>query len=139
MKKINKYIITRFVPKEQQEETVVSGALVGEPHDHKIKLAPELSDFEGKTIAIESSGLLFDSKDIKDILDEEVSKPESNKGMVGWTIPSFHQAIDSINISQHTKNMIKSRCSALLHKHGLKVDVAEYHDRIIKRLDIDDK
>ena len=136
---MNKFVITRFVPKEQEEETVVSGALGGEPHEHKIKLAPEPSDFEGKTIATDCSGVLFDSKELKEVLDEEISKPESPKGMVGWTIPSFHQVIDSINIPQYTKNMIKSQCTALLHKHGLKVDVADYHDRILKRLGIDDK
>jgi pyruvate/2-oxoglutarate dehydrogenase complex dihydrolipoamide dehydrogenase (E3) component len=32
--------------------------------------------------------------------------------------------------------MIKSECTALLHKQGLKVDVVEYHDRVIKRLDM---
>jgi hypothetical protein len=137
--KFSKFVITKFVPKEQEEETVASGAISGEPHEHKIKLAPEPSYFEGKTMATECSGVLFDSKELKDVLDEEVLKPESRKGMVGWTIPSFHKAIDSINIPQHTKNMIKSRCTALLHKHGLKVDVADYHDRIYKRLGIDDK
>jgi hypothetical protein len=80
-----------------------------------------------------------DKKRLREILDEEVSKPESNKGMVGWTIPSFHQVIDSINIPQHTKNMIKSQCTKLLHKQGLKVDVADYHDRLLMRFDIDDK
>jgi len=80
--------------------------------------------------------LVIPMKQIKNVLDEEVSKPESNMGMVGWTIPSFHQVIDSINIPQHTRDMIKSECTALLHKQGLKVDVVEYHDRVIKRLDM---
>ena len=75
---------------------------------------------------------------VREILDEEVSKPESHKGMVGWTIPSFHSAIDSINIPQSMKELIKSQCATILHKEGLKVDVADYHDRILKRLNLDD-
>ena len=91
-----------------------------------------------RTYADPETELVIPIEQIKMVLDEEVSKPESNKGMVGWTIPSFHKAIDSINIPQHTKNMIKSKCTAILHKQGLKVDVADYHDRVIKRLGLDD-
>jgi hypothetical protein len=70
MGELNKFVITRFVPKEQEEETVVSGALAGEQHEHKIKLAPEPSDFEGKTFAVESSGILFDQKELGILIDK---------------------------------------------------------------------
>jgi len=92
-----------------------------------------------RTYADSETELVIPTEQIKMVLDEEVSKPESNKGMVGWTIPSFYNAIDSINIPQYTKNMIKSECTAILHKQGLKVDVADYHDRVVKRLGIDDE
>ena len=66
------------------------------------------------------------------IMDEEVSRPESRKGMVGWTIPSFHQFIDSECL--YDKERLKTSCTIFLHQNGERVDVAEYHDRVLERL-----
>ena len=76
---------------------------------------------------------------ILNVLNEEVSKPESHKGMVGWTIPSFHQFIDSLgkDVPDYIKNFLKTQCTSFLHKNGLQVDVAEYHDRVLQKLELE--
>jgi hypothetical protein len=76
-------------------------------------------------------------KEVLKVLNEEVYKRESRKGMVGWTIPSFHQFIETARISDDVKNYLKTQCTSFLHRHGMRVDVANYHDRCIKRLQLE--
>jgi hypothetical protein len=64
LNEIEKFVITRFVPKEQPKETVFSKQ---PPYEYEIDLAPEPSDFEGKTVCTESSGTLVDIEQLREV------------------------------------------------------------------------
>lgn len=74
---MNKFVITRFVPKDPEEEEIAASRLHG--GNFRIKKAREPSDFEGKTTAIECSGELFDKKELLELV-EEVYKSRTNTG-----------------------------------------------------------
>jgi len=61
--KITKYVITKFEPKEIKEEHLPCSKLIGGKEEILYK-PREPSEFEGKTIALETCGILFDRDEI---------------------------------------------------------------------------
>jgi len=65
--KITKYVITKFEPKEIKEEHLPCSKLIGGKEEILYK-PREPSEFEGKTIAIETSGILYDKEELKTVI-----------------------------------------------------------------------
>ena len=74
--KLTKYIITKFVPKEIEKEHIPCKKFNG-GKDEILYRPREPSEFIGKTIALETSGILFDRDDIKRMI-EEIYKSRTN-------------------------------------------------------------
>jgi hypothetical protein len=65
--KLTKYVITKFKPKDIEEERIPCSKLNGGKEEILYK-PREPSEFEGKTIAIETSGVLFDKKELIELI-----------------------------------------------------------------------
>ena len=66
--KITKYVITKFEPKEIKEEHLPCSKLIGGKEEILYK-PREPSEFEGKTIAIKTSGILYDKEELKTVIN----------------------------------------------------------------------
>lgn len=113
LNKLTKYVITRFVPKEAEIERIPSGRFREVPFV-ELKKAREPSEFEGKTIAIETSGILYDRKELKKLIDEIISEIPC---MVGFSLNQIEQVLKNYPCRFEFKNE--------LMKLKMEVDLAE--------------
>ena len=115
--KLIKYVITKFEPKEIEEERIPCSKLNGGKEEILYK-PREPSEFEGKTIAIETSGILYDKDELKQLIHQVLEMIKENQKYVPKLKDKrFRDKTSKIEL-ERAENQ---RCQDIIEKYLLKV------------------